>query len=208
MTHDAVIDKLDEYIHTVAIQAIDELDPSRVVNVDLPAESIKSAMRDDIRHEMIGIKSSFSDQMIAMIEYAETEESLDEHVEGFLAVDVFYEDFVGDDDRREAFRDDLEQYFVRGSSALQPLIRSETDDFWSCFVETYTREELDDFMTLFRRSEVVAPYIDDLRITMELDTGLPIEEVEYTEEAVRVFDEAERYLREIIRDEADRAYGD
>ena len=43
-------------------------------------------------------------------------------------------------------------------------------------------------------------------LTMALDTGLPIEEIEYTEEGVRVFAEGEKHMRERLEEQAELAY--
>lgn len=210
MTREAVIEKLEEYIHTVAIQAIDELDPSRVMEVDLPSEAIKSAMRDDIRQEMIQIKASFEDQCRYMVDVGdpETDAAVEDLLEAFLDADVFYPEFVGDDDARRALEDDLEDYFARSAVALEPLVASDADGFWPAMVESYGQDAFDEFFVIFRRAEIVEPHAEYVRITMDLDTGLPIDEVEYTDEAVRVFRAAEEYLRAIIRAEAESAYGD
>ena len=43
-------------------------------------------------------------------------------------------------------------------------------------------------------------------LTMALDTGLPIEEVEYTEESVRVFAEGEAEMRDRVEEQAELVY--
>lgn len=212
MTEEAVRKKLDKFVHTVAIQSLDELDPVNVLDVDvnLPSDKIKSAMRDDIRQEMATVKARFQDQMEVAVDYSLAGNgSFDEHRDEFLEVDVFYNSYEGNGETDQAFRDDLADYFRETSEGIKPLVDSEEDEYWDAMVECYTKEEASDMLDAhFSRADIIEKYKDDMVMEMELDTGLPIEKMEYTDEAVRVFGVGEQVMRDRVQKQLDKVYGD
>ncbi|MDY6780029.1 MAG: hypothetical protein SV760_05705 [Halobacteria archaeon] len=210
MTKDAVRNELDDYVHQVARRSLDEVNPLNVLdaNTSLSGGAIKEAMRGDIRQEMIGIKSSFQNQCRLMVESA-ADDAADDYFEEFLESDVFYQNYQGDDESAERFKEDLGEYFDDISQGMKPVVESDEDEFWDAFVDVYEKEEaLEVLHRLFNRSEIVQKYADGMVMMMDLDTGLPIEEIEYTQESLRVFEVAEKYLRDMIEEEAEKAYGD
>lgn len=212
MTEEAVRKKLDKFVHTVAIKSLDELDPVNVLDVDvnLPGDKIKSAMRDDIRQEMASVKARFQDQMSVAVDYSLAGNgSFDEHRKEFLDVDVFYNSFEGNGETEQAFRDELTEYFEDTSEGIKPLVESDRDEYWDAMVASYTKEEASEMLDRhFSRVDIVEKYTDDMVMEMELDTGLPIEKMEYTDEAVRVFGAGEEYMRERVQKQLDKVYDD
>ncbi len=212
MTEEAVRKKLDKFVHTVAIRSLDELDPVNVLDVDvnLPGDKIKSAMRDDIRQEMATVKARFQDQMGVAVDYSLAGNgSFDEHKAEFLDVDVFYNSYEGNGETEQAFRDDLAEYFRETSEGIRPLVESDEDEYWDAMVDSYTKEEAAEMLNAhFSRVDIVEKYKDDMVMEMELDTGLPIEKMEYTDEAIRIFGLGEKAMRERVQKQLDKVYDD
>ncbi len=212
MTEEAVRKKLDKFVHTVAIQSLDELDPLNVLDVDvnISGDKIKSAMRDDIRQEMATVKARFQDQMGLAVDYSVAGNgSFESHRDEFIDVDVFYNTFRGNGERKEAFREDLTEYFERTSEGIKPLVESPEEEYWDAMVACYTKDEARDYLDAhFSRADIIERYKDDMVMEMELDTGLPIESMEYTDEAVRVFSVGEAEMRDRVHKQLDKVYDD
>jgi hypothetical protein len=207
MTEKAVKKEFDGYVKSISLRALDELDPSAVVDIDLPADRIKSMLRDEIRQEMARVKSGFQEQTDHIIETASNGEITAEDRRKFLETDLYYSNYFGDAERKEQFGDELTEYFEGAVGGIRPLVESDCDQFWDCVKETYEKEEATEMLQEhFRRSEILKKYTDEMVLTMALDTGLPIEEIEYTEESVRVFGESEKHMRERLEEQAKLAY--
>jgi hypothetical protein len=207
MTEKAVKKEFDGYVKSISLRALDELDPSAVVDIDLPADRIKSMLRDEIRQEMARVKGGFQEQTDHIIETAVRGEVTDEDRRKFLKSDLYYSNYFGDEERKKRFGNELNDYFEAAVDSVEPLVESEHDDFWDCVKESYEKDEAVRLLKEhFRRSEILEKYTDEMVLTMALDTGLPIEEIEYTEEGVRVFAEGEKHMRERLEEQAELAY--
>jgi hypothetical protein len=194
-------------VKSISLRALDELDPSAVVDIDLPADRIKSMLRDEIRQEMARVKGGFQEQTDHIIETAVRGEVTDEDRRKFLKSDLYYSNYFGDEERKKRFGNELNDYFEAAVDSVEPLVESEHDDFWDCVKGSYEKDEAVRLLKEhFRRSEILEKYTDEMVLTMALDTGLPIEEIEYTEEGVRVFAEGEKHMRERLEEQAELAY--
>jgi len=207
MTEKAVKKEFDGYVKSISLRALDELDPSAVVDIDLPADRIKSMLRDEIRQEMARVKGGFQEQTDLIIETAVRGEITDEDRRKFLETDLYYSNYFGDAERKKEFGEELTGYFEEAVESVKPLVESEHDKFWDCVKDVYEKEKAVKLLkNHFRRAEILGKYTDEMVLTMALDTGLPIEEIEYTDEGVRVFAEGEKHMRERLEEQADLAY--
>ncbi|MDZ7689441.1 MAG: hypothetical protein U5J64_12165 [Halobacteriales archaeon] len=207
MTEKAVKKEFDGYVKSISLRALDELDPSAVVEVDIPADRLKSILRDEIRQEMARVKSGFQEQTDLIIETAAKGEITDGDRRKFLESDLYYSNYFGDAERKKKFGEELTEYFEEAVESVKPLVESEQDTFWDCVKEVYEKDEAVRLLKKhFRRSEILGKYTDEMVLTMALDTGLPIEEIEYTDESVRVFAEGEKHMRQRVEEQADLAY--
>ncbi len=207
MTEKAVKKEFDGYVKSISLRALDELDPSAVVEIDIPADRLKSILRDEIRQEMARVKGGFQEQSDLIIETASNSEITDEDRRKFLESDLYYSNYFGDSDRKKQFGDELTGYFEEAVESVKPLVESDHDSFWDCVKEVYEKDEAVRLLKKhFRRSEILEKYTDEMVLTMSLDSSLPIEEIEYTEESVRVFAEGERHMRKRLEEQAEMAY--
>lgn len=207
MTEKAVKKEFDGYVKSVSLKALDELDPTQVVDVNLPPDRIKSLLRDEIRQEMARVKTGFQEQTDLIVETAAKGETTEEDRSKFLELDLYYTNYFGDEDRTEQFGEELTEYFVETVENVAPLVASDEDDFWDAVKDIYDEDEaVEVLQSYFSRSNILEKYTDEMVLTMALDTGLPIEEVEYTEESVRVFAAGEREMRGRIEEQAELVY--
>jgi hypothetical protein len=207
MTEKAVKKEFDGYVKSVSLKALDELDPTQVVDVNLPPDRIKSLLRDEIRQEMARVKTGFQEQTDLIVETAAKGEATEEDKSKFLELDLYYTNYFGDEDRTEQFGEELTEYFVETVDNVAPLVASDEDDFWDAVKDIYDEDEaVEVLQSYFSRSNILEKYTDEMVLTMALDTGLPIEEVEYTEESVRVFAAGEREMRGRIEEQAELVY--
>jgi len=207
MTEKAVKKEFDGYVKSISLRALDELDPSAVVEIDIPADRLKSILRDEIRQEMARVKSGFQEQTDLIIETAAKGEITDEDRRKFLESDLYYSNYFGDSERKKQFGEELTEYFEDAVDSVKPLVESEHDSFWDCVKNVYEKDDAVELLKKhFRRSEILKKYTDEMVLTMALDTGLPIEEIEYTDESVRVFAEGEKHMRKRLEEQADLAY--
>lgn len=207
MTEKAVKKEFDGYVKSVSLKALDELDPTQVVDVNLPPDRIKSLLRDEIRQEMARVKTGFQEQTDLIVETAAKGEVTEEDRSKFLELDLYYTNYFGDEERTEQFGEELSEYFESTVRNVAPLVASEEEDFWDAVKDIYDEDRaVEALQGYFSRSDILEKYTDEMVLTMALDTGLPIEEVEYTEESVRVFAEGEREMRGRIEDQAELVY--
>jgi hypothetical protein len=207
MTEKAVKKEFDGYVKSVSLKALDELDPTQVVDVNLPPDRIKSLLRDEIRQEMARVKTGFQEQTDLIVETAAKGEVTEEDRSKFLELDLYYTNYFGDEERTEQFGEELTEYFESTVRNVAPLVASEEEDFWDAVKDIYDEDKaVEALQGYFSRSDILEKYTDEMVLTMALDTGLPIEEVEYTEESVRVFAEGEREMRGRIEDQAELVY--
>ena len=207
MTEKAVKKEFDGYVKSVSLKALDELDPTQVVDVNLPPDRIKSLLRDEIRQEMARVKTGFQEQTDLIVETAAKGEVTEEDKSKFLELDLYYTNYFGDEERTEQFGEELTEYFESTVRNVAPLVASEEEDFWDAVKDIYDEDKaVEALQGYFSRSDILEKYTDEMVLTMALDTGLPIEEVEYTEESVRVFAEGEREMRGRIEDQAELVY--
>lgn len=207
MTEKAVKKEFDGYVKSVSLKALDELDPTQVVDVNLPPDRIKSLLRDEIRQEMARVKTGFQEQTDLIVETAAKGEVTEEDKSKFLELDLYYTNYFGDEERTEQFGEELTEYFESTVRNVAPLVASEEEDFWDAVKDIYDEDRaVEALQGYFSRSDILEKYTDEMVLTMALDTGLPIEEVEYTEESVRVFAEGEREMRGRIEDQAELVY--
>ena len=207
MTEKAVKKEFDGYVKSVSLKALDELDPTQVVDVNLPPDRIKSLLRDEIRQEMARVKTGFQEQTDLIVETAAKGEVTEEDRSKFLELDLYYTNYFGDEERTEQFGEELTEYFESTVRNVAPLVASEEEEFWDAVKDIYDEDRaVEALQGYFSRSDILEKYTDEMVLTMALDTGLPIEEVEYTEESVRVFAEGEREMRGRIEDQAELVY--
>jgi hypothetical protein len=212
----AVVDAIDDYIDQSARFAFQEFDVLRVIKdqvesledleFDAPVSRMKLQYRDRIRDRITEIKSQTQIQYHTLFEHTvQGDEAVADCLDECLASDPFYDNVVGG--RREDYADDMRQYLVGVSDAIEPLLLEE-GDVWDAVRATCEPEEAKRRLREpFRRCEVIGRYEDDIAM-LEDTTELPLlsRPLDYTKEARRIFDHGEDYIHRIIGADVDRAF--
>ncbi len=165
-------------------------------------------MKDDIRQEILDIKTCFENQFNLIIEFVDQDniEKNQFHNE-FIRHDVFYKNYFGEASKSKQFQDDLKIYFNNVTNQLEPVVNSGEDDFWESVKDVYDKAGgLELLETVFRRSKHIREYRSGIQLTLDLNSGIPIDEIEYTEEALRVLEYGEDELRKQAKKEVNEVF--
>lgn len=165
------------------------------------------------------------DQILAqfdvLLDYVESDEDIDAYREELLATDA-YVDALRESlpaDRRTAIRDAAVERQRRFGDALEPLVAAPQDDFWPAVTHAYDRDAAETlvanhfaFTTLLREERdafEMATTFDASDIAGGLGSllgGLPTVTVDYTDEALRAMERAERKVVADAERELDRRF--
>jgi hypothetical protein len=216
--NEAVVELVDDYVDQHAKFAFQEFNLLRVARDQLPGDtgdaeiagpfaSKKLQYRDVIRDEIAAFRDDMQDQFRAVFAAAadddrEVEDALDEA----LAVDPFYPHV--DDEAREAFAADLEDYLAETADAMRPLLRADGDDPWAVVTAVCERDEAEERLgSIAGHADVYEPHVDDVTIAVDF-RGLDIfgDVIDYSDEAVRIIRHGEDYLRRVIARDVERAF--
>ncbi|MEF8783351.1 MAG: hypothetical protein V5A39_14550 [Haloarculaceae archaeon] len=185
-TYREFLDRMnDEVLDVVSEKAGDGL-AGRVVRKS--AKAVTGSLEEQMR-----------DQGRVLVEYttarAHNTGDLFAYRREFLDTNPVYDRYDGDEEAKlEAH---LLDHFDRAASDLEPLVASETDDFWVALTEEYTREKAEGIVERhFSQAETFTQYRDGV-FTSQRVGNLVID----------VIEEGERRFREQLFDELDEAYG-
>ena len=198
------IDDVVEFIH-------EEIRPLAILGLGgMPGNSIARAlMKPVISKETHKIKVALQNQFNTILDAAEeVDEKGVENVdfEGYydrmLKAEYIYQNYVGD--REGEIRNDIKQRLREGAEDIAPLIHTEADDFWGALVEAYGPEEAKEvFEYHFRYYERLCGKYDGGELKLTTDTLIPLN---YTEEALRLYPQAEAMVRERLHEGYDEEY--
>lgn len=190
--------RFDEYVDHVMYEALEEMEPLRVVSGhSLPGNSAaKSVARPIIESEVERFHRSISDQFEVVLDYAEMEargESYEftEYQTQFLDNDVFIESC-----RDPAMRDDLiERIEVMGEDMCR-MMETREPSFWDAAYEAFDVDEAYQLVDYhFGYSDTLRDYEPHLELEAEVGRGPFSASFEYTDEALRVIEHGETSLR-------------
>jgi hypothetical protein len=193
MTERAVLETYQEFLDRMT----DEL-------LDVAAEKAGSglagtAVRKSGELAAKKIKSQMQTQGRVLVEYTAArvagEADLSEYREQFLETNPVYVRYDGDDE--EELEDHLLGHFDRAAADLEPLVASETDDFWTALTEEYTRQEADAIVERhFTQAETFKRYREDIFSSGRISNLV-----------IDVLETGEGRFRDHLADELDDAYG-
>lgn len=174
-----------------------------------------------VRPELDAYERRIFDQFEVTLEAVASDEPFDAFADRLLARDS-YHDAVRDDlppDRREQIEAALLDRQRSFGTAIEPLVASPESEFWPAVETAYDRADAKRLVREeFRFTDPLDDYRDAFRFQTEVDAtdvlgglgwfDLPTLTVEYTDEAHRALDRAERsVIRETVR-EVDRQFDD
>lgn len=204
---DDVVDRVSKYVFAeidpAALLTVDNGVPRAVVSLDLDSQTIKNQYRQEIRQEVVSVKSSFLDQYGEIVAAAAGDDDHASRREAFLEHDIFLDGYAGSDPA--AFRSDLETYFDDVVETVEPVLTNEvaadggSPGFWDAVSATYSLEEAEQQLeTIARPRDLLQRHEEDLELVMDLtDTTAPLDELDHTSETVRTVSEAIDHVVEV-----------
>jgi len=196
---DAFIDRMDRYV-------AEEVNPLNAVDsrIRLPKGAVNAALRPFVRNEVDSVGSSFEKKFSIVVDCA-AGDSVDERREEYLRADAFYAN--ADPGVREELGHELLEGLRRMSENIEPLVESESDDFWEGVAGVYDEEGARNaILESFDYSGTAQRYADRVDLTVTVSAGILSKDIEYTDEAVRSLTVAERRLRRDVTAEIEKLY--
>jgi hypothetical protein len=146
------------------------------------------------------IEDQMHDQGRVLVEYTAArvrgDGGLAAYEREFLDTNPVYVRYDGDDQQR--LRRHLLDHFEQAATDLEPLVASETDDFWTALTEAYSRTEAREIVDRhFNQADTFKQYRDDVFSSRRIGDLV-----------IDIIDTGERRFREELFEELDRAYGD
>lgn len=146
------------------------------------------------------LEEQMRDQGRVLVEYTDArvrgKEDLSTYRETFLDTNPVYVRYDGDE--AEMLESELLDHFARAASDLEPLVGTETDDFWLALTEEYTREEAEDIIERhFNQAETFTEYRDGIFGSQRVGNLV-----------IDVVEEGERRFRKQLFEELHQAYGE
>lgn len=194
MTKGAVLETYREFLDRMTDEVLD------VVSEKAGDGLAGRAVRRGAKAVTGSIEDQMRDQGRVLVEYTAArvrgETDLDAYRREFLETNPVYVRYDGDEEAE--LEAELLGHFDRAASDLEPLVASETDDFWAALTQEYIREEAEGIVERhFSQAETFTQYRDGVFRSQRIGDLV-----------IDVIEEGERRFREQLFEELDRAYGE
>lgn len=233
MTRAAVREGFERYVDRAVDRTAEAFRVGRALREGAPGSGAVDRLlgNSELLHERVvqpeldAYRGQVLDQFETLLDYVESDESIDAYREPLLAADA-YEDALRPDlsaERRETVRDRLVERQRRFAEAIAPLVAAGEADFWPAVTAALSEEEA--VALVEEEFAFTGPLREDrdaFRMAVRFDPaevvgglgglgavlgGLATVEVDYTDEALRAMDRAEQaVVASTKRDLAER-YG-
>lgn len=211
MTKNAVKKQFHLFIDELSTNAIQEFKPTHIIGlsnggvniINIGDETLKTILNTLIKSEINNIQQSLERQFDLVLDYIENKKQ-NKIKKKFIKKDFFYRNLQNN---RKNLESNLEYRLNRMAEDIEPLVKSNKEDFWMAIYDTYNEKESRKFVKRhFRFSDTIDKYKNDLNLTTAINMGLIDKKVEYTDEAVRVIKTSEKNLRNKLDKKIDRIY--
>lgn len=232
MTRAAVRAGFDRFVNDAVEATAEHFDVARALRrgIDGPGGSVVDRLLNDsdavrkrvVEPELVTYRRRVVAQFDAILDFAESDAGIDAHRESILERDPFARGIRSDisAERREAIVEGLLERHRRLGEAAAPLIDAPEDDFWDAVRSTLDRETAERLVE--ERFVITGPvrnHTDAIEMATTIDPGdvlgglggllgggLPTLTVEYTDEAIRAMEQAERAVIAEAKREIDRRF--
>lgn len=214
MADEALVPVYDEYIAEFSRYAFQAFSPLRLaddvldqpIETEGPAARQKPRFRGVIRNEITSFKTAYQEQFRVLAERLPADGSGTGWHEDYLEHDPFYGDV--DDPHREELREAIVADADDIVEALRPL--AGVDDVWGAVEEMPPEEATARLIRWFDRPDVLWDHVEHVRLTLDVSAVafLPMDEIDYSREALRLLDEGRDYLEQVIEADVAAASGD
>jgi len=159
MTEQAVLETYEGFLDRMSDEILD------VVAEKAGSGLTGRAVRKSADVVTRSIREQMAQQGEILVEYTaarvEGADSLERYRTRFLETNPVYDRYDGPDPER--VESELLAHFDRAAADLEPLVASETDDFWEALADEYTRGEAEALLDRhFSQAETFTEYRDDL----------------------------------------------
>jgi hypothetical protein len=194
MTKHAVLSTYREFLDRLTDEMLD------VVGEKAGGGIAGKAVRRSAKAVTGTIEEQMRDQGRILVEYTAArvrgEGSLSAYEREFLETNPVYRRYDGDDERQ--LERHLLDHFDQAAADLEPLVASDTDDFWTALTAAYSHEEARGIVERhFSQAETFKQYRDDVFGSKRIGDLV-----------IDVIETGEQRFREELYEELDRAYGD
>ena len=233
MTRAAVRAGFDRFVSDAVAATAEHFDVARALRqgIDGPGRSVVDRLLNDsdavrkrvVEPELATYRRRVVAQFDAILDFAESDASIDAHRESILERDPFAKGIRSEvpAKRRDAIVDGLLERHRRLGEAAVPLLEAPEDDFWDAVRSTLDRETAERLVEeRFVITEPVREHTDAISMSTTIDPGdvlgglggllgggLPTLTVEYTDEAIRAMERAEQAVIAEAKREIDRQFG-
>lgn len=221
MTRAAIEEQFDVFFDEMIAFAKEEMSPTRTMSgVSIPVgdDIIKDVMGDQIGESMEEVQRDMERQRDVVLDYAEDLASgaepgtvRSQYEDRFLQTNPVYKHHRPGP-RRERLQEELLDHLDGVAADLAPIVDAEEEDFWDALTATVpSYEEASSLINEhFSQAETFRAYQRGINMEEEVRVGGSLlgktVEVDYTDEAIRVIEEGEAYLRSEIDDQLRDAY--
>lgn len=224
MTRAAVRSGFERYVNGLASQTSEAFSISRALRsatgpegkvIDRLLSNSQTVDRKIVQPELKAYRDAILHQFDAVLEYAASDDDFAAFADEILARDLYWDSLRADvgGERREQLRETLLARQRRMGDAIAPLIASEADSLWGAAADVYDWEGTVDLIeTHFAFTAPLHDSPDAYELTVRIDPGdllgglaraLPSITVDYTDEAVRAMTEAQAYVVDRAKTDAE-----
>lgn len=213
MTRNAVEKQFHLFIKELSTNAIQEFRPTHIITssyntgglniISIGEETLKTVLNTPIKTEINEIQQSLERQFDLVLEYLESRKQ-NKIKRKFIKKDFFYKNLQSN---RKKLKSNLEYRLNRMAEDVEPLVKSNKEDFWMALYENYSEKDSRKFIKRhFSFSDTIDKYKNDLNLTTRINIGLIDKKIEYTDEAIRVIKKSEKDLRNKLDKKIDNIY--
>lgn len=224
MTRAAVRDGFERYVNGLASQTSETFSVSRALSgatgpegkvIDRLLSNSETVDRKIVQPELKAYRDAILHQFDAVLEYAESDDDFSAFADEILARDLYWDSLRADvaTKRREQLRETLLARQQRMGDAVAPLVASQADSLWGAAAGVYDWGATVDLIeTHFAFTEPLHDSPDAYALTVQIEPGdllgglaraLPSITVDYTDEAVRAMTQAQAYVVDRAKADAD-----
>mgnify|MGYP006273677067 CR=1 FL=1 len=232
VTREAAREGFERFVEDAITHTAEEFSVSRALRqgvrgpggkvVDRLLKDSETLWRRVVQPELDAYREEILQQFDIVLEYVESDQSIDAYREELLAVDSYAaalrEDITGQ--RRETIHDELVARHGGLGDAVTPIVEADGDDFWTAATAVFDREQA---TALVEDHFAFTTPLQERRNAYRMQTGfdpsevlggfgsllggrIPRIEVEYTDEALRSMRRAEQAVIAETRRELDRRF--
>jgi len=229
MTRDAVESGFETYLSAFVEETYAAFDVGAVLRgsssggsraVSKLLKNSRPVERHVVRPKLREYRRTVVRQFEPILAYADSDDGFEPYADAALNRDPYWDALRSDvqGERREEIRTRLLERQRALGGAMAPVVAADSDEFWTAVGEAYDRERAEALVEEhFVFTPPLSEYRDAFAVRLEIDPGdvlgglaraLPTLDVEFTDEALRAMQQAEKQVVPDAKSELDGVYDD